>query len=58
MASVASDMGWRIGPAPVQTSGMLTGRRAVVIVCGLLQGLVVFNQAIVINLSFLREQSL
>jgi len=34
--------GW-IGPAPVQMSGMLTGHRAVVIVCGLLQGLVVFS---------------
>ena len=45
MASVASDMGWLglvigwIGPAPV----MLSVRRAVVIVCGLLQGLVVFS---------------
>jgi len=47
MASVASDMGrlWtgRIGPAPVQMSGMLSGRRAVVIVCGLLQCLVIFS---------------
>jgi len=38
-ASVASDMGWLwtewIGPAPVQMSGMLSVRRAVVIVCGL-----------------------
>ena len=42
MASVASDMGWLwtgwIGPAPVQMSWMLSGRRTVVIVCGLLQG--------------------
>jgi len=37
----------------VQMSGMLSVRRAVVIVCGLLQGLVVFF----IDLSFLREQS-
>ena len=40
MASVASDMGWlrtgRIGPAPVQMSGMLSGRCAIVIMCGLL----------------------
>jgi len=46
IASVASDMGllWTewIGPAPVQMSGMLSGRRAVVIVSGLLRGLVVF----------------
>ena len=35
-------------------SGMLSVRRAVVIVCGLLQGLVVFF----IDLSFLREQGL
>jgi len=38
-ASVASDMGWLrtgwIGPAPVQMSGMLSVRRAVVIVRGL-----------------------
>jgi len=57
MASVASDMGWLwtgwIGPAPVQMSGMLSVSRAVVIVGGLLQGLVVFF----IDLSFLREQS-
>ena len=37
MASVASNMGWLwtgwIGPAPVQMSGMLSGRLAVVIVC-------------------------
>jgi len=47
MASVASDMGWLwtewISPAPVQMSGMLSGRHSVVIVCGLLQGLVVFS---------------
>jgi len=47
IASVASDMGglstgW-IGPAPVQMSGMLSGHRALVIACGLLQGLVVFQ---------------
>ena len=39
MASVASSMGWLwtgwISPAPVQMSGMLSVRRAVVIVCGL-----------------------
>jgi len=47
MAFVASDMGWLwtgwISPAQVQMSGMLSGRHAVVIVCGLLQGLVVFS---------------
>jgi len=47
IASVASDMGWLwtgwIGPAPVQMSGMLSGRCAVVNVCGLLQGLIVFS---------------
>jgi len=47
MASVARDMGWLwtgwTGPAPVQMSGMLSVRRASVIVCGLLQGLVVFS---------------
>jgi len=47
MASVASDMGWLwtgwICPAPVQMSGMLSGRRTVVILCGLLQSLVVFS---------------
>ena len=39
MASVASNVGWLwtgwISPAPVQMSGMLSVRRAVVIVCGL-----------------------
>ena len=47
MAFVASDMGWLwtewIGPAPVQMRGMLSGRCAVVIVCRLFQGLVVFS---------------
>ena len=33
--------GFTFGPAPVQMSGMLSRRRAVVIVCGSLQGLVV-----------------
>jgi len=46
MASVASDMGWLwtgwITPTLLQMSGMLAGRRDLVIVCGLLQGLVVF----------------
>jgi len=47
IASAVSDMGWLwtgwIGPTPVQISGMLSVRRAVFIVCGLLQGLVVFS---------------
>jgi len=47
ITSVASDMGWLwsgwIGPAPVQMGGMLSGRCAVVIVCGLLQDLGVFS---------------
>ena len=47
MASVASDIarlwtGW-IGPAPVQMSGIMSWRLTFVIVCGLLQGLVVFS---------------
>jgi len=44
-SSRASNMGWlwtgRIGPAPVQI--MLSVRRAVVIVCGLLQGFIIFS---------------
>jgi len=52
-----SDIGWLwtgwIDPAPVQMSRMLSGRRAVVILCGLLQGSVAFS----LTLSFLREQS-
>ena len=44
-SSRATNMGWlwtgRIGPAPVQI--MLSVRRAVVIVCGLLQGFIIFS---------------
>jgi len=71
MASVASDMGWLwtvwIGPAPVQMSGMLSWRRAVVIVCGLLQGLSFFHwplvsswtvALIILGLGFLRARLL
>jgi len=71
MASVASDMGWLwtgwIGPAPVQMSGMLFGRLTVVIVCGLLQGSVVFHwplvsswtvTLIILGLGFLRARLL